>query len=548
VELAEDMTLDRLVALKHPHLELWNRPEARERFLREAKAMAALSHPHILQLFDIGEDNESGHPFLAFEYVDGPTLERGILENGPLPNRVVLELAQQLFGALETAHDQGIVHRDIKPGNILLNLQGQAKLADFGLSHREGSDGLTLAGSFLGTPRYAPPELVRGESLTSSADVYSLGAVLWECLTGKPAFSAADPQATLYRIAHETAPLVTELRADALPLLTEIIRSCMLPIPSERPSALKVRATIATFIEDQSWKSLTLLVSRWLKKEAELEKEEELILSLLWKKLAVEAERHGRKAAASKFRHFSHIPTPEGSDGSQTTATPSSAKPLSPDEVPQPSGRSAKGAASATLRRNQAGVAILLVLIVVFMGWWLVGPKATSENGEPSKSASPLKSTQVSALPPTSSTPSEKLVSSSNQSPAVIEKSNDNTGATPNLPHGALSPIRSKPPSDKATSTPSSPSPNSLTAPSAATPVLASNQAPGLFTVVTRPPLAQVEVNGTPAGNTPFSAPLKLPPGSHQIRLTRKGCYPVDTVVLIRSGEPLEWRRQLETR
>jgi serine/threonine protein kinase len=194
VYLAHDTVLHRTVALKLPNFP----PEdgaSRARFLREARAAAVLSHPSICQVFDVGEVD--GQPYLTMAYIEGGTLERQLREHGPLPPRAAALLVRTVALAMQEAHQHGILHRDLKPSNVQMSARGEPVVMDFGLALRfdaPASERLTQNGWLVGTPTYMSPEQIRGETLGPTADVYSLGVVLYELLTGKVPFNGTIGQ------------------------------------------------------------------------------------------------------------------------------------------------------------------------------------------------------------------------------------------------------------------------------------------------------------------------------------------------------------------
>jgi len=181
VYLAHDAELDRPVAVKLLAEDLAGDTAFRQRFLREARLAARLSHPNVVAVFDAGEA-EGGRPYIVMEYVDGTTLEG----RGPLPPAEAVALAVQACHGLAHAHAAGLVHRDVKPHNLLLRTDGTLKVADFGIARAAEATALTQIGSVLGTAAYLAPEQAAGEEVTAAADVYSLGAVLYELLAGRP--------------------------------------------------------------------------------------------------------------------------------------------------------------------------------------------------------------------------------------------------------------------------------------------------------------------------------------------------------------------------
>lgn len=184
VELARDTELDRLVAVKRLFASLVGDEIFRERFLREARMAAALSHPNLVAVFDVGE--EDGLPYIVMEYVEGETLADLMRRSGRVdPDRAV-DLLLQVCAGLEHAHAAGLVHRDIKPQNLLVRSDGVVKIADFGIARTLQATRLTQVGTVLGTAAYLAPEQAAGERVTAVADIYSLGAVGYELLSGRP--------------------------------------------------------------------------------------------------------------------------------------------------------------------------------------------------------------------------------------------------------------------------------------------------------------------------------------------------------------------------
>ncbi|MES1244429.1 MAG: protein kinase [Acidobacteriota bacterium] len=234
VYLAEDPHIERKLAIKT--VRLVGRPNEIEdrtkRLLREARAAGRLLHPNIVTLFDAGETE--GQLFLAFELVEGADLA-GRLESGPpLSLREVLRIVRQVADALDYAHRQGIVHRDIKPSNILLDTTGRVKVADFGIAKVTGqSTELTMAGSVMGSPQYLSPEQIRGDDLDGRSDVFSLGVVLYELLSGKRPFEGESITTLVYQILHKEPPPVSELRSIP-PRLEQLLRNILAKEKNER--------------------------------------------------------------------------------------------------------------------------------------------------------------------------------------------------------------------------------------------------------------------------------------------------------------------------
>jgi serine/threonine protein kinase len=205
VYLATHERLGRRVAVKVLAPELADDPDFRARFLRESQLAASLDHPHVIPIYDA--DEVEGVLYLAMRYVDGPSLQSLIREGGPLSRADTLRIAEQIGGALDAAHAAELIHRDLKPANILLTeADRHAYLCDFGLAKRASSKGITQAGSFLGTVDYCSPEQIRGEPLDGRADVYSLGCVLYHCLSGEPPYARESEVAVLQAHLNEPPP------------------------------------------------------------------------------------------------------------------------------------------------------------------------------------------------------------------------------------------------------------------------------------------------------------------------------------------------------
>src|SRR6201993_5011547 len=177
---ARDAQLGRRVAIKILHERFADDDEYVERFRREARSVAQLAHPNIVTVIDRGE--QDGRQFIVFEYVDGVNLKELMTQEGPVSPREAIELALQVARGLSFAHESGLVHRDVKPQNVLLDADGRAKVTDFGIAHAVDVDGMTITGTVMGTSNYIAPEQARGQPVDEQTDVYSLGCVFYELL------------------------------------------------------------------------------------------------------------------------------------------------------------------------------------------------------------------------------------------------------------------------------------------------------------------------------------------------------------------------------
>jgi serine/threonine protein kinase len=204
--------LDRYVALKVLHASFKEDPQFAARFQREAKIVAKLIHPHIVPVYDFSE--HEGMSYLVMRYIDGHTL-KAILKEGPLPLKEVLEMLRPAGEALTYAHEQGVLHRDIKPSNFLIDLEGEVFLTDFGLARMaESTDSTMSRDMMIGTPQYISPEQARGRALDEGTDIYSLGVVLFEMLTGKTPYDADTPYAVIHDHIFSPLPLPSEFKTD----------------------------------------------------------------------------------------------------------------------------------------------------------------------------------------------------------------------------------------------------------------------------------------------------------------------------------------------
>ena len=228
---AEDTKLKRTVALKFLPPELIRDPEAKKRFIHEAQAAAALSHPNICTVHEI--DEYEGTSFIAMEYIEGQSLKEKV-ESGPLKVEQAVDIAIEVAEGLQEAHGKGIVHRDIKSANIMVTTKGQAKIMDFGLAKLAGRTHLTQSGTTIGTPAYMSPEQTRGEVVDQRTDIWSLGVVMYEMVTGQLPFKGEYEQAVIYSILNEEPQPPTALRSDLPEELEHIIVKALAKDPDKR--------------------------------------------------------------------------------------------------------------------------------------------------------------------------------------------------------------------------------------------------------------------------------------------------------------------------
>ena len=237
VYVAEDQLLNRVVALKLLFPELARDEAFVERFRREARAAASLNHHNIVSVYDFGGDEDSW--FIVMEYVEGLTLRDIIRQNGPMDPARAAELASEVAAALAAAHAQGIVHRDVKPANVLIAADtGTVKVADFGIARAANvRQGLTMPGTVLGTASYLSPEQAQGAEVDHRSDIYSLGMVLWEMLTGKAPFTGDSPVAIAYQQLSQTAPPPSTHNPRVPPALDAVVMKAMSKDPAARQAS-----------------------------------------------------------------------------------------------------------------------------------------------------------------------------------------------------------------------------------------------------------------------------------------------------------------------
>jgi serine/threonine protein kinase len=250
VHLAYDTVLDRQVAVKTLHTELGREPSFRERFRREAQSVAKLTHTNIVSVFDSGEDEIDGAlvPYIVMEYVEGEplrsALDADVARDGAMPSDKALKIVSDVLAALEVSHEMGLVHRDIKPGNVMLNRRGVVKVMDFGIARamQSGVTSMTQTGMVVGTPQYLSPEQALGRGVDARSDLYSVGVMLFELLTGRLPFDADSPLAIAYAHVQEEPPVPSSINRSLPPAVDALIARALRKNPNERfPTAEAMR-------------------------------------------------------------------------------------------------------------------------------------------------------------------------------------------------------------------------------------------------------------------------------------------------------------------
>jgi len=240
---AEDVKLKRMVALKFLPTELTDDAESKQRFIQEAQAASSLDHPNICTIYEINE-TKNKQMFIVMAYYDGETLKEK-LTGGLLPMKIVIDIAIQIAAGLAKAHEKGIIHRDIKPANIMLTQEGMVKILDFGLAKLVGQSRHTRSGFTPGTAAYMSPEQALGSAVDHRTDIWSLGALLYEMLTGRQPFIAEFDQAIIYRIVNHEPQPINDYRQDLPPGLCSITEKAMAKAVDKRfQSMLEISADL----------------------------------------------------------------------------------------------------------------------------------------------------------------------------------------------------------------------------------------------------------------------------------------------------------------
>ncbi|MFF9690663.1 protein kinase [Streptomyces sp. NPDC014623] len=254
VYLAYDSALDRQVAIKTLHTELGREQSFRERFRREAQAVAKLQHTNIVSVFDTGEDELGGAlmPYIVMEYVEGQplgsVLQSDIQQYGAMPADKALKVTADVLAALETSHEMGLVHRDIKPGNVMMTKRGVVKVMDFGIARamQSGVTSMTQTGMVVGTPQYLSPEQALGRGVDARSDLYSVGIMLFQLLTGRIPFDADSPLAIAYAHVQEEPVAPSSINRSITPAMDALVARALKKNPNERfPSAAAMQDEIA---------------------------------------------------------------------------------------------------------------------------------------------------------------------------------------------------------------------------------------------------------------------------------------------------------------
>jgi serine/threonine-protein kinase len=481
VYLAHDRVLDRAVAVKMLHDDLVESEEVRARFLREARIFARLEHPNIVKIHDVVARDEG--VAMVMELVDGVDLSKAVRTRLPMPTEQVVGILRPVLDALAAAHAQGVVHRDVKPGNVLLGRDGRVKLSDFGIAKVVGGDThLTRTGEFLGTPTYIAPEQATGEDFGPAVDQYALGVTFYELLTGRPPYIGPTPLAVLSAILRGGHPDIRTLNERIPEPVASVVGRMLARAPEERYPSLEA-AGEAFDHALPSWSAARL-------------------------RAFVSALADGREPV--------EVSPPVAPQPADARPAPLSVDTLSagtgvfgtsPGEpVPRP------GAPARVLVLGAAVLALLMGLAL----WW-----------QSSRRASEPHVAQATARP---GPPAPDMTPSvvSNAPPSVVSP----TTPPPTLVEAAPAPVstaaaRPAPPARKSGAPSRAPASSAavLPAPPATEPPAPAAPTSAVLEVVTFP-WAEVYVDGKHLGRTPYLKRLELPPGKRKLRLVNPGLRP----------------------
>jgi serine/threonine protein kinase len=488
VYLAQDLVLRRPIALKRLHPHLLHHAETKARFEIEALAVAGFAHENIVRLYDLVREED--RIMLAFEYVEGGNLA-GLLDRavGRLSNLTTLSLAVQLLAGLAAAHAKGIVHRDVKPGNILLTPDGLVKLSDFGIAHLAGDNSLTRTGYLLGSPQFMAPEQADGQSLGSPADIFALGIILYRCFSGVYPFRGETPQEVLAAISRCQYLPLGLVESRLLPGITEVLTQLLAKRPEDRPTASQALVRFQGVVDSLRLKiGPGLVVACALNPEQHCE-QEELYLSSHIKLLSDEARQ--KKELAKTFKLAAAAKAFERSNERLGYVNPPYLERIKPTV-------GARGKAKLTLALSLILGFLFLVGATVSLRWKKYG----AAKSMPVVITEPLPtSLKIARINPPKDT-------TRHPSPIPIKQ-------TPARANKARAPLPTLP-------------------------------AVGFFKLWTQPPFADIWMDGQWIGTSPLTQTKELKSGYHRLGLRRPGFITQDSGFTLVSGDTLSWRIRLK--
>ena len=487
VYLAEDESLHRDVALKMIHPHLMDRPDAVRRFENEARVIASLSHENIIKLFDYGQDE--GKRYLVMEFVDGWTLLEVLERNGPLPNLVLLDVFSQIFSGLEAAHESGVCHRDMKPGNIMVDRHGAVRIMDFGIAHLIDREAMTMTGTLIGSPNYISPEQAQGKRAGPKSDVFSTGSVMYQCATDTLPFTGENPHSVIFSIANDTPSPPGKHNGRVLDAVVGLIDQCHEKDPAKRPDAPQCVEAIARMCRSYGFQLGRNRVARFLREPAVCSREDhEEVGRLLLEKGKGEFRRRNYVFALRCVSHSRIF----------TDLRPEDEKLMARIGRRVVLGKAAAAGTVAVL------VALVLAALVRFAG-------------EPSNSTARLSERNTLSLVDTAAHPDPT-------SPARDTVETPRTRSSSEEANRAMRRDTNRPAPVVATR---SETPRRVVKPKM-----------GCLRVLTRPPAARVYVDDIFRGTTPLDTiPVALSAGNHAVKISKEGYRKVVMEIAVRPDD-----------
>lgn len=491
VYLAEDQTLGRDVALKMIHPHLLDRPDALKRFENEAHTIASLSHENIVKLFDYGKSDDQR--YLVMEFVDGETL-LGLLGRARLfPNLALLELFQQIFSGLAAAHEKGVLHRDVKPSNIMVDCHGTVKIMDFGIASMLSTESLTITGTFVGSPNYVSPEQGGGGKASRKSDVFAAGAVFYECAAGVPAFAGENPHAVIYSIIHANPEPPVDRNPRLLRETSDLILRCLSKSPADRPEAAACFGEIENICRAGHLTLGKSRLVRWLQDQPEYEEGE-----------GRELLEHFREKARAEFRRKRVVACLKSYSCAERFGK-------LPSEDRRLIDRIGMG---LRMRRRVRAAAVVGGAIAALWGAWTLAPALAD-------SARNL--LRISAFAPAGSlpvsVPAPELSAALPAPPETVLTKKEYLSAAPTRTRPARA---GAPPVPAAAKTPAT-----------------QETAQGFLALKTNPPYAEVRIDGIKMGFTPIAEPIPLAPSRHALTLQKENFSSLDTSFSLSAGDTI---------
>ena len=554
---AEDPLLQRRVALKvlSADLSAEDGTNFRERFFREARSAGQLSHPNIVTIYDVGQTN--GIPYIAMEYLQGFTLRETLDTGNVLPIKKIVDITIRVIRGLEFAHRQGVIHRDIKPSNIMITRSGLVKILDFGIAHSAANaGGKTLIDSLIDSPRYMAPEQIAGHKLDGRSDLFSLGAVLYEMITGKVAFNGENIPAILHKVLHVTPPPPSSLNPDCPSVLDDIVLKALAKDPQARfenaremgvalvnayrstqpgkyvPAAVPEKISIPSRSPTPLPTDPTIFAPRATSRDAE-------IISVF----GGEGPSTQDISSSQPKRHSPASTIPERLPKTSTNSRKS-------EQLTEPIPKNKESSPQRWRQFGLVGTILTLALLLIFsLAHWV-----NSRNPKGSAASTPVElavaSSEIKSVPlpppepdpePTASVSAGSTGQQTQPAQTVVETAPPPSPSTAVIAPSGIA-VSAAPPPEKS-NVPSAP-PLAVPQTKPAAPTIAkedttprqASAAPGSLNLSIQP-WGDVYVDGAYKGASPPTKQLRLPAGRHHIVIRNSDLPPLSRNIEVRSGE-----------